>query len=313
MREFNHKDLLGIGQLSIEDIELILDTAESLKFISSRDIKKVPTLRGKSVVHFFYEPSTRTRTSFEVAAKRLSADAVSLSASTSSMVKGETLIDTVRNIQAMNPDLIVLRHSSSGAPHLVAREVTASVINAGDGINEHPTQALLDLFTIREHKGRIRGLKVAIIGDISHSRVARSNIIGLTKMGAEVTVSGPPTMMPMGIEAFGVKVKNDPLEAVKGKDVVMVLRIQLERQSKRIFPGVREYACFFGLNARLVERAKKDVIIMHPGPINRGVEINSDVADGPYSVILDQVSNGVAVRMALLYLLIGGTRSVDLD
>lgn len=313
MREFNHKDLLGIGQLSIEDIELVLDTAESLKFISSRDIKKVPTLRGKSVVHFFYEPSTRTRTSFEVAAKRLSADAVSLSASTSSMVKGETLIDTVRNIQAMNPDLIVLRHSSSGAPHLVAREVSASVINAGDGINEHPTQALLDLFTIREHKGKIRGLKVAIIGDIAHSRVARSNIIGLTKMGAEVTVSGPPTMIPLGIEAFGVKVKNDPMDAVKGKDVVMALRIQLERQSKTIFPGVREYASFFGLEARLLARAKKDVIVMHPGPINRGVEINSEVADGPYSVILDQVSNGVAIRMALLYLLMGGTRSVDLD
>ena len=313
MREFNHKDLLGIGQLSIEDIELVLDTAESLKFISSRDIKKVPTLRGKSVVHFFYEPSTRTRTSFEVAAKRLSADAVSLSASTSSMVKGETLIDTVRNIQAMNPDLIVLRHSSSGAPHLVAREVSASVINAGDGINEHPTQALLDLFTIREHKGKIRGLKVAIIGDIAHSRVARSNIIGLTKMGAEVTVSGPPTMIPLGIEAFGVKVKNDPMDAVKGKDVVMALRIQLERQSKTIFPGVREYASFFGLEARLLARAKKDVIVMHPGPINRGVEINPEVADGPYSVILDQVSNGVAIRMALLYLLMGGTRSVDLD
>lgn len=313
MREFKHKDLLGIGQLSIEDIELVLDTAESLKFISSRDIKKVPTLRGKSVVHFFYEPSTRTRTSFEVAAKRLSADAVSLSASTSSMVKGETLIDTVRNIQAMNPDLIVLRHSSSGAPHLVAREVSASVINAGDGINEHPTQALLDLFTIREHKGKIRGLKVAIIGDIAHSRVARSNILGLTKMGAEVTVSGPPTMIPVGIEAFGAKVKNDPMDAVKGKDVVMALRIQLERQSKTIFPGVREYASFFGLEARLLARAKKDVIVMHPGPINRGVEINSEVADGPYSVILDQVSNGVAIRMALLYLLMGGTRSVDLD
>jgi aspartate carbamoyltransferase catalytic subunit len=313
VREFKHKDLLGIGQLSIEDIELILDTAESLKLISSRDIKKVPTLRGKSVVHFFYEPSTRTRTSFEVAAKRLSADTVSLSVSTSSMAKGETLIDTVRNIQAMNPDLIVLRHSSSGAPHLVAREVSASVINAGDGINEHPTQALLDLFTIREHKGRIRGLKVAIIGDISHSRVARSNIIGLTKMGAEVTVSGPPTMMPMGIEAFGVEAMPDPLEAVRGKDVIMVLRIQLERQSKTIFPSVREYAGFFGLDARLVEMAKKDVIVMHPGPINRGVEISPDVADGPYSVILNQVSNGVAVRMALLYLLIGGTRSVDLD
>lgn len=313
MREFNHKDLLGIGQLSVEDIELILDTAESLKVISTRDIKKVPTLRGKSVVHFFYEPSTRTKTSFEVAAKMLSADTVSLSASSSSMVKGETLIDTARNIQAMNPDLIVLRHSSTGAPHLISKKVRASVINAGDGINEHPTQALLDLFTIREHKGKIKGLKVAIIGDISHSRVARSNIIGLTKMGASVTVSGPPTMIPVQMKTFGVEVVPDPMEAVKGKDVIMVLRIQLERQSRKIFPSSREYATFFGLDGCHVARAKKDVMVMHPGPINRGVEISSDIADGPYSVILDQVANGVAVRMALLYLLIGGTRSVNLD
>jgi len=313
VREFNHKDLLGMGQLSIEDIELILNTAESLKVISTRDIKKVPTLRGKSVVHLFYEPSTRTRTSFEMAAKRLSADTVSLSASTSSVVKGETLIDTARNLQAMNPDLIVLRHSSTGAPHLLAREISVSVINAGDGINEHPTQALLDLFTIKEHKRKIRGLKVAIIGDIAHSRVARSNILGLTKMGAEVTVAGPPTMIPVEVEAFGVQVLPDPQEAVQGKDVIMLLRIQLERQSKKIFPGTREYARFFGLDRRLISKAKKDVIVMHPGPINRGVEIIPDVADGPYSVILDQVTNGVAVRMALLYLLIGGRRSVDLD
>jgi len=311
--EFNHKDLLGMGQLSVQDIELILDTAESLKVISTRDIKKVPTLRGKSVVHFFYEPSTRTRTSFEIAAKRLSADTVSLSASTSSMVKGETLIDTARNLQAMSPDLIVLRHSSTGASHLLAREISASVINAGDGINEHPTQALLDLFTIRERKGKIRGLKVAIIGDIAHSRVARSNILGLTKMGAEVTVAGPPTMMPVDIETLGVNVVLNPHEAVRGKDVIMLLRIQLERQSAKIFPGIREYARFFGLDRKLISRAKKNVIVMHPGPINRGVEIIPDVADGPYSVILDQVSNGVAVRMALLYLLIGGKQSVDLD
>lgn len=255
--EFNHKDLLGMGQLSAQDIELILDTAESLKVISTRDIKKVPTLRGKSVVHFFYEPSTRTRTSFEIAAKRLSADTVSLSASTSSMVKGETLIDTARNLQAMNPDLIVLRHSSSGAPHLLAREVGASVINAGDGINEHPTQALLDLFTIRERKGRIRGLKVAIIGDIAHSRVARSDILGLTRMGAEVTVAGPPTMMPVEMGTLGVKVVQDPHEAVRDKDVIMLLRIQLERQSAKIFPGIREYARFFGLDRQLLSRAKK--------------------------------------------------------
>ncbi|MCD4716500.1 MAG: aspartate carbamoyltransferase catalytic subunit [Desulfobacterales bacterium] len=297
-----------MGQLSVRDIQLILDTAESLKEISERDIKKVPTLRGKSVVNFFYEPSTRTRTSFEMAAKRLSADTVSLSVSTSSMVKGETLIDTARNIQAMNPDLIVLRHSSSGAPQLLAREVKACVINAGDGINEHPTQALLDLFTIREKKGKIEGLKVVITGDISHSRVARSDIIGLTKMGAEVTVSGPPTMIPPGIEDFGVQVVHDPAEAVKEKDVVMMLRIQLERQGKALFPGLREYAVFFGLNREVLKQAKKDAIVMHPGPINRGVEITDDVADGPQSVILDQVTNGVAVRMAVMYLLMGGTK-----
>jgi len=306
--KFGHKDLFGMGQLSVIDIKLILDTAESLKEISTRDIKKVPTLRGKSVVNFFYEPSTRTRTSFEMAAKRLSADTVSLSVSTSSMVKGETLIDTARNLQAMNPDLIVLRHSSSGAPQLLAREVKAGIINAGDGINEHPTQALLDLFTIREKKGKIEGLKVAIIGDISHSRVARSDIIGLTKMGAKVTVSGPPTMIPPGIEDFGVQVVHDPAEAVKGKDVVMMLRIQLERQSKALFPGLREYAAFFGLNREVLKQAKKDVIVMHPGPINRGVEITDDVADGPNSVILDQVTNGVAVRMAVMYLLMGGSK-----
>ena len=313
VRKFKHKDLLGMGQLSVEDIELILDTAESLKEISQREIKKVPTLRGKSVVHFFYEPSTRTRTSFEMAAKRLSADTVSLSERTSSIVKGETLIDTARNLQAMNPDLIVLRHSSSGAPHLLAREVKAGVINAGDGINEHPSQALLDLYTIREKKGRIRGLEVMIIGDIAHSRVARSNIIGLTRMGAHVTLTGPPTMIPPHAESLGVKVVYDPAEAIKGKDVIMVLRIQLERQSKILFPGIREYSTFFGIDRKIMKRANKDVIVMHPGPINRGVEIASDVADGPYSVILDQVANGVAVRMALLYFLIGGSRSGNMD
>jgi len=305
--KFDHKDLLGIEQLRVEDIELILDTARSLKEISERDIKKVPTLRGKSVVNFFYEPSTRTRTSFEMAAKRLSADTVSLSATDSSMVKGETLIDTARNLQAMNPDLIVIRHPSSGAPHLLSNRVEAGIINAGDGINEHPTQALLDLYTIREKKSKIKGLEVAIIGDISHSRVARSNIIGLIKMGAEVTVAGPPTMIPPGIEALGVRVVYDPAEAVKDKDVVMLLRIQLERQNKALFPGLREYASFFGMNSDVLSLAKPDVILMHPGPMNRGVEITSEVADGPYSVILDQVANGVAVRMAILYLLIGGS------
>lgn len=312
-RVFDTKDLLGVEPLTVEDIELVLDTADSLKEISGRDIKKVPTLRGKTVVHFFYEPSTRTRTSFEIAAKRLSADTVSLSATTSSIVKGETLIDTARNIQAMNPDLIVLRHSSSGAPHLMAKNVKAGVINAGDGIHEHPTQALLDLYTIREKKGRIAGLEVAIIGDIAHSRVARSNIIGLRKMGANVTVSGPPTMMPYQVHSLGVDVVADPAEAVKGKDVIMVLRIQIERQSRVLFPSVREYASFFGINRDIMRKAKKDVMIMHPGPMNRGVEITSDVADGSYSVILDQVANGIAIRMALLYLLIGGSRSGNVD
>jgi len=311
--KFRHKDLLSMEALSVQDIELVLDTADSLKEISVREIKKVPTLRGKSVLHFFYEPSTRTRTSFEMAAKRLSADTVSLSASTSSMVKGETLIDTARNLQAMNPDLIVIRHSAAGAPHLLAREVRACVINAGDGINEHPTQALLDLYTIREKKGRLKGLNVVLIGDIAHSRVARSNIIGLRKMGAHVTVSGPPTMMPYRVESLGVKVVQNPQEAIRDKDVIMMLRIQLERQSKTLFPSIREYATFFGLNSTSLKKAKKDVIIMHPGPMNRGVEIASEVADGPYSVILAQVANGVAIRMALLYLLIGGSRRDDMD
>ncbi len=306
LKRFPHKDLLSMRQLSAEEIGLILDTAESLKEISTRDIKKVPTLRGKSVIHFFYEPSTRTRTSFEVAAKRLSADTVSLSASGSSMVKGETLIDTARNLQAMNPDIIVLRHSSTGAPHLLARHVRAGVINAGDGINEHPSQALLDLFTVKEKKGRIEGLNVAIIGDISHSRVARSDIIGLIKMGAHVTVSGPPTMMPPGIEELGVKVVYAPSEAIRDKDVIMALRIQMERESDVLFPGSREYASFFGLNSEVMEKAKSDAIVMHPGPVNRGVELSPELADGPRSVILDQVENGVAVRMALLYLLVAG-------
>jgi len=313
MYKFNHKNLLGMDQLSVSDINLILDTADSLMEISSRDIKKVPTLRGKSIVNFFYEPSTRTKASFEMAAKRLSADTLTLSATDSSMVKGETLIDTARNLQAMNPDIIILRHSSSGAPHLLARYVDSGVINAGDGIHEHPTQALLDLFTIKKKKGRIKGLRIVIIGDIAHSRVARSDIIGLRKMGAEVTISGPPTMIPVDVESLGVKVILDPVKAVKNKDVIMLLRIQLERQDKVLFPSLREYAIFFGLNTQLIKGAKKDVIIMHPGPINRGVEITGDLADGPFSVILDQVSNGVAIRMALLYLLIGGGKGDNLD
>ena len=313
MYRFQHKDLLGIEQLSVSDINSILDTADVFREISSRDIKKVPTLRGKSIVNFFYEPSTRTRTSFEMAAKRLSADTLSFSVSDSSMAKGETLIDTARNLQAMNPDLIIIRHPSSGAPHLLAKYMEAGVINAGDGMHEHPTQALLDLYTIKKKKGRIKGLRVVIIGDIAHSGVARSNIIGLRKMGAEVTVSGPTTMIPVHAESLGVKVVLDPAKALKGKDVIMMLRIQLERQSGNLFPSTREYALFFGLNKDLVKAAKKDVIIMHPGPVNRGVEITNEVADGPYSVILDQVTNGVAIRMALLYLLIGGGKDDHLD
>jgi len=306
MYTFNHKDLLGIDQLSVGDINMILDTADAFLEISSRDIKKVPTLRGKSIINFFYEPSARTKASFEMAAKRLSADTLSLSANESSMAKGETLIDTAQNLQAMNPDIIVLRHPSSGAPHFLAKHLEAGVINAGDGMHEHPSQALLDLFTIRKKKGRIKGLRVVIIGDIAHSRVAGSDIRALKKMGAEVTVSGPPTMIPNDVESLGTQVVLDPVRALKNKDVIMMLRIQLERQSGILFPSLREYSNFFGLNKELLKGAKKDVIIMHPGPINRGVEITWDVADGPLSVILDQVSNGVAIRMALLYLLIGG-------
>lgn len=307
MDTFDHKDLLSMRQLSVEDIYHILDTAESLKEISERDIKKVPTLRGKNVILFFFEPSTRTRTSFEIAAKRLSADTVSFSAMGSSIVKGETLIDTFRNLQTMNPDLIILRHSSSGTPDMLARELKTSIINAGDGINEHPTQALLDLYTIREKKGTINGLKVVIIGDIDHSRVARSNIIGLTKLGAEVTLSGPPTMIPVQAESLGVRVVYDPAVAIKEKDVIMVLRIQLERQRRVRFPGLREYASFFGINSTMLKNANKDAILMHPGPVNRGIEVSSDVVDGPFSVVLEQAANGVAIRMALLYLFIGRT------
>ena len=306
VNRFNHKDSLGMGQLSVEDIELVMETAESLKEISQREIKKVPTLRGKSVVHIFYEPSTRTRTSFEMAAKRLSADTVSISATGSSIVKGETLIDTARNLQAMNPDLIILRHSSSGAPHLLAREVRAGIINAGDGINEHPTQALLDLYTIRERKGRIKGLKVAIIGDIAHSRVAHSNIIGFSKMGAHVAVSGPATLIPAGVTDMGGVVCDSVEEAVADADVVMALRIQKERQRDPLIPSLREYAKFFGISARTLAGAKPDALVMHPGPINRGVEMDPAIADGAQSVILEQVTNGVAVRMALLYLIMGG-------
>lgn len=301
------KDILGMKDLSVNEINLILETAESFLEISTREIKKVPTLRGKSIINLFYEPSTRTRTSFEIAGKRLSADTINISATNSSVVKGETLIDTARNLEAMNPDVIVVRHSAAGAPHLLASLVKQSIINAGDGAHEHPTQALLDMMTIKEKKGKISGLKIAIVGDIAHSRVARSNIYGLSKMGAQVVVAGPATMLPRDIEQMGVKVFNNLEDAITDADVVMMLRIQLERQSQNIFPSLREYSQHYCLNRSNIKLAKKEVIVMHPGPINRGVEISPDIADDPsYSVILDQVNKGVAVRMALLYLLIGG-------
>ena len=300
------KDLLGIAELTPEEILLILDTTEAMKEISQRQIKKVPALRGRTVVNLFFEPSTRTRTSFEIAEKRLSADTLGVAVASSSVVKGETLVDTARNIEAMGPSMIVLRHASSGAPHLLARICKSPIINAGDGLHEHPTQALLDAFTIRERKGRIAGLKVAIVGDLLHSRVLRSNVLLLTKLGADVWVCGPPTLIPMGLEAMGVTTTTSVEAAVEGADVVMMLRIQLERMEGGFFPSLREYFTVFGMTEARLRRAKPDVIVMHPGPINRGVEISSDVADGPYSVILDQVANGVAARMAVLYLLAGG-------
>jgi aspartate carbamoyltransferase catalytic subunit len=300
------RHLLGIAGLDAAEIALILDTAEAMKEIGTRPIKKVPALRGRTVVNLFFEPSTRTRTSFEIAEKRLSADTLSIATATSSVTKGETLIDTVRNLEAMSPDMIVMRHASSGAPHLLSRIGRAAVINAGDGMHEHPTQALLDAFTIREHKGRLAGLKVAIVGDLLHSRVLRSNVLLLTKLGADVWVSGPPTLVPRGIEQLGVRVTTSVDDAVIDADVIMMLRIQLERMQGAFFPSLREYFNVFGMTEERVRLARPDAIIMHPGPLNRGVEIASEVADGPYSVILEQVANGVAVRMAVLYLLAGG-------
>ncbi len=307
---WSRKDLLGIAELSADEIRLILDTAESFREVAERPIKKVPTLRGKTVVNLFFESSTRTRSSFEIAEKRLSADGLNFSASSSSLSKGESLVDTALNLQAMAPDLIVIRHAYPGSPHLLARRLKAGVINAGDGAHEHPTQALLDAFTIRQHKGRIEGLEVSIVGDIEHSRVVRSNIHLLSKLGAKVTVAAPRTLMPVEMEAMGVRVVHSLDEAVEGADVVMMLRIQLERQGKMRFPSTREYFNLFGLTTERMARAKDDAIVMHPGPMNRGVEIASEVADGPTSVILEQVANGVAVRMAVLYLL-SGVRSED--
>jgi aspartate carbamoyltransferase catalytic subunit len=303
--ELRCKNLLSIGDLVPEEITHILDTAASMKEVSERDIKKVPTLRGKTVINLFFEPSTRTRTSFEIAGKRLSADVINISAGSSSVVKGETLRDTGENLQAMNPDLIVIRHSCAGAPKILADALPAAIINAGDGAHEHPTQALLDAFTMRERKGSLAGLKVAIIGDIAHSRVARSNMCLLTMMGAQVFVSGPQTMVPRFIESLGVTFIPSIADAVRDMDVIMMLRIQLERQAQSLFPTVREYSRFFGLSRAVLDNAPSDVLIMHPGPVNRGIEMSADVMDGPKSIILDQVTNGVAVRMALMYLLIG--------
>jgi aspartate carbamoyltransferase catalytic subunit len=300
------KDLLGIADLSSEEIYSVLETADAMREIGERPIKKVPTLRGKTVVNLFYEPSTRTRTSFEIAEKRLSADTLNIAVAASSVLKGETLADTAMNIEAMAPDMIVVRHQSSGACHLLSRICKSRIINAGDGMHEHPTQALLDAYTIRQHKPRFEGLKVAIVGDLLHSRVLRSNVLLLTKLGADVWLSGPPTLAPPGMERLGVHVTTSVEAAVADADVIMMLRIQQERMQGAFFPSLREYFNVFGMTTERVKRAKPDVIIMHPGPMNRGVEIASDVADGPYSVILEQVANGVAVRMAVLYLLAGG-------
>lgn len=303
--KLSSKDLLGIKELSKAEVALVLDTASGFKDVLKRDIKKVPALRGKTAVNLFFEPSTRTRTSFELAEKRLSLDVLNLTATTSSVVKGESLIDTALNVQALGADFMVIRHSSSGVPHLLSRNVHASVINAGDGVNEHPTQALLDAFTIREKIGRIEGLKIAIIGDILHSRVAKSDIYILSKFNTEVRLIGPPTLLPHELETLGVKVFHDMREGMKDVNVVMMLRIQMERQDKGFFPSTLEYFRYWGLTPERLSIADKNAIVMHPGPMNRGIEIASEIADGPKSVILDQVTNGIAVRMAVLYLLAG--------
>jgi aspartate carbamoyltransferase catalytic subunit len=308
-KPFHRRDLLGIRDLSAKEITGILDTADTFTEISQREVKKVPALRGKTVINLFFEASTRTRTSFELAAKRLSADAVNISVSTSSVSKGETLLDTAQNLDAMSPDCIVVRHSSAGVPHQLAKASKAAVVNAGDGANEHPTQALLDAMTIREHKGKIEGLRVAIVGDILHSRVARSNIHLLTKFGAKVRVAGPKPLVPPDFAALvkrGLTVAPNVEEAISGADVVMILRIQRERQDSAFFPTLREYAIHYGLTQERLDLARKDAIVLHPGPMNRGIEIASDVADGSRSLILDQVKYGVAVRMAVLYLATGG-------
>ncbi len=313
---FNRKHLLGIRELSADEINHLLDTAETFRDVSRREIKKVPALRGRTVINLFFEPSTRTRTSFEIAAKRLSADSVNVSISNSSVTKGETLLDTARNLEAMAPDCIVIRHSMAGAPQHLARMCNAPIVNAGDGSHEHPTQALLDALTVREYKGHIDGLKVAIIGDILHSRVARSNIYLLTKLGATVSVAGPGTLVPAefaGLVERGLRIENRLEDAIADADVIMILRIQRERQGAAFFPSMREYAVHYGLHPNHLKLAGPEVIVMHPGPINRGIEISSEIADGSRSLILDQVTNGVAVRMAVLYLLARGDRRAPIE
>jgi len=306
---FQHKNILGLEELTAEEITLILDTAESMKEVSERDVKKVPALRGVTVCNLFYEPSTRTRSSFEIAEKRLSADVLNFTLSHSSVTKGETLLDTARNLEAMGASVIVIRHPLSGAPWLLAKELNSSIINAGDGSHEHPSQALLDLFTIREIKGKIKGLRVVIVGDILHSRVARSNMWGLVKLGAEVRVVGPPTLIPTYMQKAKVKTFYSLERAIEGADVVIMLRIQMERQESEYFPSLREYSRFYGLTREKLKLAHKDVTVMHPGPINRGIELSSDIADDAGSVILDQVSNGIAVRMAMFYLVASAGRN----
>ena len=308
MQALRRKDILGLEEISAEEITLILETARSMREIMQRKIKKVPTLRGRAILNLFYEPSTRTKASFELAQKYMSADSVSVAGASSSLVKGETLKDTVRNVEVMGVECVIMRHPVSGAAHYLAQNINASVINAGDGMHEHPTQGLLDLFTILDKKGHLEGLKVVIVGDVRHSRVARSNIWGLQKMGAKVVLAGPPTLMPPDLEAFGVKAYDRVEEAVENADVVMALRLQKERQDSGLFPSLREYAEIYGLTEQRVAGAKEDLLIMHPGPINRGVEISSSLTDSPRSAVLDQVTGGVAVRMALLYLLLGGIK-----
>lgn len=307
--DWQRKHLLGLSDLSADELMFVVDQARSMEEVLTRDLKKVPALRGKTVVNLFFEASTRTRTSFEIAGKRLSADVINFSSSTSSVTKGESLLDTARNIEAMKPDLLVVRHSASGAPHFLAKHVSCGVMNAGDGANEHPSQGLLDLHTILKAKGKVAGLTVAIVGDILHSRVARSNVYSLTRLGAKVRLCGPPTLCPKELERLGATVMWDFREAIRDADVVMMLRIQLERQKTSFFPSLREYSKSYGLNRELLKLAKDDAVVMHPGPVNRGVELSDDLCDDPRSLVLEQVSSGVAVRMALLFLLAGGSHA----